>query len=135
MWSLDFLKRDMPPRHRLAWVVAIAADALQIGAFPFFAEGALSPLNDVLDVAVGAGLCGLLGWHWAFLPTVAAELVPGLDMFPTWTAAVLYVTHKQAREAGEREAQNEAELPPRVPPMREPQIIPPERRTVAERRR
>jgi hypothetical protein len=37
----------------------------------------------------------LLGWHWAFLPTFAAELIPGLDLVPTWTAAVFYVTFRQ----------------------------------------
>jgi hypothetical protein len=43
---------------------------------------------------VGAILIKLLGWHWAFLPTFAAELVPGLDLFPTWTAAVFFATRQ-----------------------------------------
>jgi len=69
---------------------------------PAFAEGLLSPINDVLDVVVAAVLIGLLGWHWAFLPSLAAELVPGLDLVPTWTAAVWYVTRERVR-AGEPE--------------------------------
>lgn len=80
------------PEHRLAWMVAILADALQIGAFPLFAEGALSPADMVLDILVAALLIRLLGWHWAFLPSLAAELLPGFDLFPTWTAAVFFVT-------------------------------------------
>jgi hypothetical protein len=85
------------PEHRLAWMVAILADALQIGAFPLFAEGALSPADMVLDILVGALLIRLLGWHWAFLPSLAAELLPGFDLFPTWTAAVFFVTRAQVK--------------------------------------
>jgi len=83
--------------HRMAWAVALAADALQIAVFPLFAEGALSPADTVLDLVVAALLTRLLGWHWAFLPTLGAELIPGLDMFPTWTAAVYFVTRGQSQ--------------------------------------
>ncbi len=76
----------------LAWMVAIAADTIQIAALPLFAEGAMSPADDVLDIGVAIVLIYLLGWHWAFLPTLAAEFVPGFDLFPTWTAAVWFVT-------------------------------------------
>jgi hypothetical protein len=75
-------------------VLAMAADALQILVFPLFAEGALSPADDVLDLAVAAGLVHLLGWHWEFLPAFAAELVPGVDLVPFWTLAVLNVYRK-----------------------------------------
>ena len=37
----------------------------------------------------------LLGWHWAFLPTAAAKLIPGADLFPTWTTAVWFVTRRK----------------------------------------
>jgi len=77
-----------------AWIVALAADTIQIAFLPLFAEGALSPADDVLDIAVAIILVRLLGWHWAFLPSLIAELVPGLDLFPTWTAAVWFVTRK-----------------------------------------
>src|SRR5438132_4879052 len=83
----DLLKTVRSPEHRLAWLVAISADAIQIGALPLFAAGALSPANTLLDLGVAAILIRLLGWHWAFLPTLLAELVPGFDLFPTWTAA------------------------------------------------
>ena len=63
-------------RFRAAMILAMAADALQIFVFPLFAEGALSPADDVLDLAVAAVLVNLLGWHWEFLPAFAAELVP-----------------------------------------------------------
>jgi hypothetical protein len=66
-----------------------------------FAEGGLS-LDTGLDVIVGAILIKLLGWHWAFLPTFAAELVPGLDLFPTSTAAVFFAT-RQLNSAPEQD--------------------------------
>jgi hypothetical protein len=81
-------------RFRLAMILALAADALQIIVFPIFAEGALSPADDVLDFAVAAVLVRLLGWHWEFLPTFFAKLVPGADLFPFWTLAVANVYRK-----------------------------------------
>ena len=86
----------LSPRSRFqaAMILAMAADALQIFVFPLFAEGALSPADDVLDIAVAAVLVNLLGWHWEFLPAFAAELVPGVDLVPFWTLAVISVYRK-----------------------------------------
>jgi hypothetical protein len=81
-------------RFRVALIVAMVADALQIFGFPLFAEGALSPADDVLDLAVAAVLVQLLGWHWEFLPAFVAELVPGVDLVPFWTFAVINVYRK-----------------------------------------
>jgi hypothetical protein len=81
-------------RFRVALIVAMVADALQIFGFPLFAEGALSPADDVLDLAVAAVLVNLLGWHWEFLPAFVAELVPGVDLVPFWTFAVINVYRK-----------------------------------------
>ena len=90
-------RRETPDRLRMAWAVAVAADALQVGAFPLFAEGAISPLDSVLDLVVAFMLIRLVGWHWAFLPTIVAEALPGADLFPTWTAALLFVSHDRSR--------------------------------------
>ncbi len=76
-------------------MVAIAADAIQIVGLPLFVPGGFSPADSVLDAGVAVILIRLLGWHWAFLPTLVAELVPGFDLFPTWTAAVYFVTRNQ----------------------------------------
>ena len=86
----------LSPRSRFqaAMILAMAADALQIFVFPLFAEGALSPADYVLDIAVAAVLVNLLGWHWEFLPAFAAELVPGVDLVPFWTLAVISVYRK-----------------------------------------
>ena len=85
-----------PGRRRvLARCVAVAADLLQIVVFPAFFSGILSPLNSTLDVLVGFAMVAMLGWHVAFLPTFVAEIIPFVDLFPTWTLAVFYVTRKR----------------------------------------
>ena len=70
---------------------------MQLVAAPIFGEGFASPFNDLLDLAVGAVLIKLLGFHWALLPAAAAELVPALDLAPTWTASVLLITASKQR--------------------------------------
>jgi len=95
MAIMDYLRTMKTPEHRMAWVVAVAADAIQIGALPFFAAGGVSPADTVLDILTAALLIRLLGFHWAFLPSLLVELMPGFDLFPTWTAAVFYVTRQQ----------------------------------------
>jgi hypothetical protein len=110
----DYFNSLKVPEHRLAWLVAMAADAVQIVGFPLFVEGAISPADSALDLIVAVVLIRLLGWHWAFLPSLAAELIPGMDLFPTWTAAVWYVT-RQRVHSDEPEI-----LPPGPAPERRP---------------
>jgi hypothetical protein len=88
-----------PARVKAARWIAVAADFLQIVVFPAFAPGAASPWDDALDAFVAVAMVSLVGWHWAFLPTFLAELVPGLDLVPTWTAAAFFVTRGQAKPA------------------------------------
>jgi hypothetical protein len=88
------------PRLRAAMVLAIIADALQIIVFPLFVEGAESPADDVLDLGIGAVLIYLLGWHWEFLPSFVAKLVPGVDLVPFWTLAVANVYRKTETNRG-----------------------------------
>ena len=84
---------------RGALLVAILADLVQILVFPFFIAGGASPADDVLDLSVAGVLTFLLGWHWEFLPSFAAKLVPGVDLVPLWTLAVASVYRKQKRLA------------------------------------
>jgi hypothetical protein len=79
-------------RRRLALIIAAVADAAQLGIFPAFLPGIASPVDDLVDTVVAVCMVILLGWHVAFLPAFAVELVPAADLFPTWTIAVLYVT-------------------------------------------
>ena len=87
------------PQFKTAMLLAIAADALQLAVLPLFVEGALSPADDILDLGMAALLTNLLGWHWEFLPTFFAKLVPGVDLVPFWTIAVVNVWRKAKREA------------------------------------
>lgn len=82
------------PRFRAAMMLAILADVLQIVVLPLFVEGVASPADDVLDFGIGALMIRLLGWHWEFLPSFLAKLVPGLDLVPFWTMAVANVYRK-----------------------------------------
>jgi hypothetical protein len=84
-------------RETTALVLALAADAIQIALFPFFAEGLLSPLDDCLDIGMFLILLKLLGWHPILLPTFAAELIPVVDLCPTWTMAVLIIVWRKRK--------------------------------------
>ncbi len=82
------------PRLKIAMYIAIVADILQLAVFPYFVEGAMSPADDILDLSVAGILAYLLGWHWEFMPSFLAKLVPGVDMIPLWTLAVANVYRK-----------------------------------------
>ena len=90
-----------PRRVRTARIIAIAADVVQLVFFPAFVGGWVSPVNNALDVVVAVIMVRLVGWHFAFLPTFVAELVPGVDLVPTWTMAVWFAT--RGGRGGQRE--------------------------------
>jgi hypothetical protein len=97
-------------------VLAIIADALQIVVFPLFVVGAESPPDDILDIGIGAVLIYLLGWHWEFLPSFVAKLVPGVDMVPFWTMAVANVYRKSKQNVITIEGIREEPPARNVPP-------------------
>jgi len=84
---------DREKRAKIAFRIALGVDALQIVVFPLLFPG--TPWNNVLDVLTGIFMVALLGWHVAFLPTFVTELIPFVDLFPTWTVAVLFITRKR----------------------------------------
>src|SRR5579862_6737740 len=106
--SDDKITISAGPRFQAAMILAIIADALQIAIFPVFAEGAMSPADDVLDLGVGALMVHLLGWHWEFLPSFFAKLLPGVDLVPFWTLAVFNVYRKSKRMAVEAEVNRQS---------------------------
>lgn len=112
----DIITISPGPQFRTAMFVAIIADALQLVVFPLFVAGALSPADDVFDIAIGALMVQLLGWHWEFLPSFFAKLVPGIDLVPFWTIAVSNVWRKAKRMADASNPENRAaQLPPAHP--------------------
>lgn len=91
------------PEFRIALLLALVADALQIALLPMFVEGAESPFTDIVDVAMAAAMFLLLGWHWEFLPSFLGKLAPGVDLAPLWTLAVANVYRKAKRDLVVRE--------------------------------
>lgn len=81
-------------RIRLAYVVAVATDALQLLLGPF---GWIAG-DEILDVIAAVVTTRLLGFHPLLLPTFVLELVPVADMLPTWTACVAIVTTIRQRQ-------------------------------------
>ena len=82
-------------RIRAAYAVAIATDVLQFGLGPFgwaFAD-------EILDVIALIATTSLLGFHPLLLPTFVLEVIPVLDVLPTWTGCVALVvaTRKKQR--------------------------------------
>jgi hypothetical protein len=86
------LKENRSLRVWLARGIAVAADGVQLALFPVTVEGAMSPVDDALDVVVAVLLTALLGWHIAFVPSFVIKLLPFADLAPSWTIAVLIAT-------------------------------------------
>ncbi|GEM_PF-1686823 len=86
---LPFIAKP-PLSHRqkaLAISVAGAADLLQIVFLPLLGIGYV--LDDVIDLVTALILVFICGWKWQFVLAFLFELIPGLDLFPTWTAVIL----------------------------------------------
>jgi hypothetical protein len=111
----DSITISAGPRLKAAMILAIVADLAQLAVLPLFVEGYASPADDLLDLAIGGILTFLLGWHWEFLPSFAAKLIPGVDMVPLWTLAVANVYRKSKRLAVAGVKQHSTEEDPRNP--------------------
>ena len=92
-------------RMCLALAVAVIADALQILLLPF----ARTFVESAVDVVAMILTTWILGFHLLLLPTFVIELVPIVDLIPTWTACVAAVIALRKRE------QNSSPAPP-LPP-------------------
>jgi hypothetical protein len=107
---------------RRIWIargLAVAADVIQIGLAPLFFAGGLSVFDALLDLAMAGILTRLVGWHWAFLPAFVAELVPGVDLVPSWTLAVFLATrHRAAPRPSHEERVIDVEAVREHPPPR-----------------
>ena len=84
--------RVSPRRIWIARGLAVAADAVQLAAFPVTVEGAFSPVSDGIDCFMAVALTLLVGWHIAFIPSFIVKVLPVADLAPTWTLATLIAT-------------------------------------------
>ena len=98
---------DSKKNLMIALAVAVVADALQILLMPFTIGGGFMPWDDAVDFLVAGIMTYLLGWHWVFLPTAAAKLVPFVDMAPFWTLAVFFVALRQKKDLTQPELKSE----------------------------
>jgi hypothetical protein len=73
----------------IALFIAGASDLVQGIFFPVFIEGAASPFELALDAATALAILLTVGFEWRLAVALAIELVPAVDLFPTWTAVVL----------------------------------------------
>ena len=101
-------RRRPAPRARMALLVALAADVVQWMLVPLVVGGFASPINNAIDIGVAVAMIVLVGWNWAFLPTFLAELIPVVDLVPTWTIAVWLDT--RGRKAGPERGPSSAEV-------------------------
>lgn len=83
-------------RWNVALIVALVADAIELGLAPIFAGGALAIPDDVLDVVTAFLLLVVLGPRPRLAAALALELVPGATLLPTWTAVVLSLPRARA---------------------------------------
>ena len=100
----------------LAFAIALATDAIQILLGPlgvFF-------IDEAMDVVAMVLISWVIGFHPLLLPTFIVELVPVVDMAPTWTVctAIVVSLRRQRRDPPEAAAQ-----PSAPPPAREPRPI------------
>src|SRR5438309_7071849 len=91
MFQAPVLTRN---RVRLAYAVAITADALQLLLGPL---GWTLP-DEIIDVIAMFLTWRLVGFHPLLLPTFALEFLPVVDMLPTWTGCVAIVVALRKRQ-------------------------------------
>jgi len=81
-------------RVRLAYAVAITADAFQVLLGPpgwaFF--------DEIIDLVAMCLTWRAIGFHPLLLPTFALEFIPIIDMLPTWTACVALVVSLRKKQ-------------------------------------
>ena len=81
-------------RIRAAYGVAIATDILQFALGPF----GWVFVDEILDVIALILTTRLLGFHPLLLPSFVLELVPVVDVLPTWTACVALVVAMRKKQ-------------------------------------
>lgn len=130
--------RLTPLRIRAAFAVAVIADLLQFPINLGYATGLLAIPAEAADVGVDFAAMiltmGLIGFHWALLPSLALEAIPFVDALPTWTACVAFVVWRRKQELPPQsdgsgasainvtpKAEQSSSKPPQIPPaLREP---------------
>ena len=97
-------------RIAMAFAVAIAADGMAVLLGPF----GWTFFDEIIDV-VTLGLTTLLiGFHPLLLPTFLVEVLPIVDMLPTWTGCVALVVALRRKQQRSGPAPPPVSTPPGV---------------------
>lgn len=105
------VRMDKPALTRrrilVAFAVAAIADLIQLPIVAVEATGIFSIPGELADFLVDCvaamATTWLLGFHWVLLPTLFVEVIPGVDLLPTWTGCVAYVVWVRKRAERKRE--------------------------------
>jgi hypothetical protein len=113
-----------PQRKKMALAVASFADFLQIMLLPLLGWGYI--LDDAIDFFTALVLIAICGFKWQFILAFILELVPVLDILPTWTAVVLLLpTHPNPSTAPQRITAQRVHRPYREEVQGEVIVVPP----------
>ena len=83
-------KKQVSRRRKiLALIIAATVDGLRLMCGGVI--GFLDPLDDLADFVTALLLWLVLGPSWAMAAALIIELIPGLGIFPSWTALALVV--------------------------------------------
>lgn len=77
------VERISVTRCVLSVVCALAADGLQLIPIPLL----WYPIDAMMVIA----LLVIWGWRWEIAVAVIPEVIPGIELFPTWTLFVGYL--------------------------------------------
>jgi hypothetical protein len=78
----------------LAFAIALAADTIQIALGPF----GVILVDQVVDVVAMVLIAWVIGFHPLLLPTFILELIPVVEMIPTWTLCTAIVVGLRRRQ-------------------------------------
>jgi hypothetical protein len=84
-------------RKLLALGVAMFNDALRLACGGLI--GFMDPIDDLADAVTAIALAAILGFQWPMVFACIAEAIPGIAVFPTWTAFVLLVPTAKRTDA------------------------------------
>jgi hypothetical protein len=97
------------PRWRWALLTAVVSDALGFGVALY------PPIQWVLDAITAVVLFAVLGFRWPLLPALAIEVVPGLQLFPTWTLVVAALASAEKAHPGVRASEQVVQTTRSIP--------------------
>lgn len=85
---------------RIAWVVAVLVDGLQLITAPAEWTGPVAWVAEAgVDLVTMGAMMFLVGFHWAFLPSFVTKFLPFIDLAPTWTLALFLATRDGRKSA------------------------------------